>query len=320
VRKIAGFTALTGLLLLLSCALLGIVQANQGHRPMPALAGNNPPGGLQSLDAPSGKYRVGVLGDSQKGLANLENVVRAVQAENVDFILQTGDLVSTNDEGHYRLVARSLERAGLKVRMVVVPGDHDIKGGMERFMQELGEGDFRFRRGGVVFVVVNNASGFPPEIRRLETAMARLDPEDVVVLAMHVPPFDLQGAVQPRYEPFLAWLEKSRVRYLLCGHVHGYFKKQVGRCTVLVNGVGGDYDKGQLDQKVYATILEVDGRTITDRALEFPPEHAIGENVVHLAVGHFAEGFRTSPVRCWGGLFLLAAVVGFSFGLLRRRP
>ena len=315
-RKIAWVVAVSGLLVLAAAAACGAVNAVLGHRPMPALVGNRP-----DLQASKSKYRVAVLGDSQKGIANLRNVLRAVKAEDVDFILQTGDLVSTNDEGHYRLAALTLERAELPVRMAIVPGNHDLKEGPERFERECGSLEFRFRRGSVVFVVINNAFGPPPFLERLDEMLKGLQADDAVVLAMHVPPFDAEGAVQPGYEPFLAWLEKSRVKYLLCGHVHGYFKKQVGGATVLVNGVGGDYDKWQLDQKVYATILEVDGTTITDRAIELPPEHALRENIEHLAIGHVAEAYRRRPAGCWGATVLIAMLVGISIGVLRRpRP
>ena len=164
--------------------------------------------------------------------------------------------------------------------------------------------------------IVNNASGIPPEIPYLEKWVPKDRP---VVLAMHVPPFDVQGNVHPGYEPFLAWMEKSSVRYLLCGHVHGYFRKQVGGTTVIVNGVGGDFDKWQFDQKVYVTMLEVDGTAIADRSIEFPPEHAVWENVEHLAIGHVAEAYRSRPIFSWSATLGLAGLVGLSVGLLRQK-
>lgn len=301
-RKLAWIVAVAGKGVLLLALLCGIVNASLGDRPMPAPA---LPSGFKS------KYRVAVLGDSQKGLANLANLLRTVKKEGVEFVLQTGDLVSNNDEGHYRLVALALSRAGLGVPFVAVPGNHDVKGSPDRFRRELGDLERSFRVGEISFATIDNASGAPPDPARLKEA---------AVLAMHVPPFDAEGRVQKGYEPFLAWLEKSRVQYLLCGHVHGYFKKRVGRTTVLVNGVGGDYDRWQLDQKVYATILEVDGATVTDRAIELPPEHGLRSNLEHLAIGHVAEAYRRHPVLCWGATLLLAAAVGFSIGVIRLKP
>ena len=306
-RKAAWGVAILGLLVLSGDALCGIVNLSLGHRPMvdPVRVG-----------PPPLRYRVAVLGDAQKGIRNLANVLEAVKRENADFMIQTGDFVSSNDEGHYRLVALVLDRAGLG-RPCVVPGNHDIKGDPSRFVREFGDLERRWTWGRVHYVIVNNASGLPPEIPYLETWVPKDRP---VVLAMHVPPFDVKGNVHPGYEPFLAWLEKSRVSYLLCGHVHGYFRKQVGDTTVIVNGVGGDFDKWQLDQKVYATMLEVDGTSITDRVIELPPDHRVWENVEHLAIGHVAEAYRSSPVLSWALTMLLAALVGLSIGWLRLKP
>jgi 3',5'-cyclic AMP phosphodiesterase CpdA len=147
----------------------------------------------------------------------------------------------------------------------------------------------------------------------VEERIAAAGPHQAVVLAMHQPPFDLQGQPKPGYAAFLTWLEKSKVDYLLCGHVHGYIRKQVGNTTVIINGVGGDYDKWQLDQKVFATILEIDGSKISDRAIQLEPVHEIWENIEHFAIGHVAEGYRGHPLLCWGGTLLLVGGVGWAF-------
>src|SRR5262249_7901762 len=154
------------------------------------------------------------------------------------------------------------------------PGNHDIKGGPERFIQWFGPLEKSFTDRGVAFVVLNNAFGEVPDPKHIEALLEDSGRHQAAVLAMHQPPIDLQGHPRPEYAGFLAWLEKSKVNYLLCGHLHGYLKKKVGNCTVIINGVGGDYDKWQLDQKVYATLLDVDEKFgITDRRLEVEPVH-----------------------------------------------
>jgi hypothetical protein len=178
-----------------------------------------------------------------------------------------------------------------------------------------------FTRQGVAIVVLNNAFGRPPpDPKHVEERIAAAGPHQAVILAMHQPPFDLEGKAKPEYDAFLAWLEKSKVAYLLCGHVHAYLKKKVGDTTVIINGVGGDYDKWQLDQKVYATILDIDGTKITDRRIELEPAHEVWENVEHLAIGHVAEAYRQKPVLCWLGTLLLMGAVGWGWVRLLRRP
>ena len=74
-----------------------------------------------------------------------------------------------------------------------------------------------------------------------------------------------------------------------------------------------------MDQKVYATILEVDGSKITDRRIEIEPVHGFMENLEHLAIGHVAETYRRSPWACWMGTILIVAWAVGAIWLARRR-
>lgn len=264
-------------------------------------------------------FRIGVLGDAQKGLANLRNITRAVMDQDVALVLQTGDFVSNNDEGHYRLAGLYARRGGTVP--IIAPGNHDLKGGTERFIRYCLSLEKALVERDVAFILLNNAFGVPPpDPKQIEEGIAKAAPHKAVVLLMHQPPFDIQGNPVPGYEAFLAWLEKSKIAYLLCGHVHTYLKKKVGDTTVIINGVGGDYDKWQLDQKVYATILDIEGTKITDRRIELEPAHEVWENVEHLAIGHVAEAYRQKPVVCWLGTLFLAGVTGWGWMWLLRRP
>lgn len=264
-------------------------------------------------DVPGPSFRVAVLGDTQKGIGNLRNLLEELKKEKIDLILHTGDLVATNDEGHYRLAAAAFRRSELVVPLAVVPGNHDIKGDPRRFEATVGPLESSFRRGQVSFIVVNNASGAPPDLARLEARVAEAPHEDAVVLAMHVPPFDDKGGIRAGFGPFAVWLEQSRVRYLCCGHVHGYVRREIGRTVVIANGVGGDYESWQFDQKVCATILEVEGTAIRDRSIELPPSHGIVANLEHFAAGHLA---RMVHERLWIAQLvtsLLTLIAGYAF-------
>jgi len=262
--------------------------------------------------------KIGVLGDSQKGLANLRNITRSVLNENVGLLLHTGDLVSNNDEGHYKLANRYLVKGGATGLPFVAPGNHDVKGNADRFLRWCGPLEQSFSHQEVTLVLLNNPHGTPPDAEHVQKLIAAAGPHKAVVLLMHQPPFDVQGNSKPEYASFLAWLEKSKVAYLLCGHEHCYIRKKVGDTIVIINGVGGDYDKWQLNQKVCATILEVEGAKITDRKIEIEPAHEIWENIEHFAVGHVSEAYRQRPLLSWLGTLLLAGGVGWGwFRLLR---
>jgi predicted phosphodiesterase len=310
-RVLAPAAAALGALALVAAALCGLVHLALDDPPVPGA------GEIPSVTEP--RYRVAVLGDSQKGLRNLANLLRKIRNENVRFILHTGDLVSNNDDGHYRLAALALRRGNPDVPFLAVPGNHDIKGGYERFEQRLGPPERAFVAGRVAFALFDNALGAPPDPARIERTLAALPPHEAAVLAFHIPPFDARGDVLPGHEPFLEWLRRApRVRYVLSGHVHDYVRRRIGDAVLIANGVGGDYESWQLRQKVYATILEVDGDRIADRTLELPPEHGLVENFEHLALGHVGEAYRRHPALAWGATMLTAFLTGLGWGFRRR--
>jgi predicted phosphodiesterase len=304
VRRLHWTAVLLGTLALLGLVLASILDTESMEITPPLSGGSNE----------RGAFRIGVLGDAQKGLANLRNIMRAVVAERVRMMFQTGDLVASNDEGHYRLALRYWRRGGGFQTPAVAPGNHDIKGGTELFRKYCMPLEWGHVEGDVAIVVLNNAFGNPPpDPNYVEGRIAGAGSHKATILLMHQAPFDLHGNPKPEYAAFLAWLEKSKIAYLLCGHEHVYLKKKVGDTTVIINGVGGDYDKWQLDQKVYATILDVDGARITDRCLEIDPAHEIWENIDHFLVGHVAESYRRKPVLCWFGTLLLIGGVGWGW-------
>lgn len=313
-RKLLWVGVIAGTVVLAGLTFLRIVASRVSWKTAVCLEGAG------WLRPGSPRFAVGVMGDAQKGLANLSNITRALLKEPVQYLLQTGDLVSTNNDGHYQLAELYLSRGGASSWPVVVPGNHDVKGGTQEFEFNCGALERSFTVGDVAFVTLNNAFGAPPDLKHVEARIREAGPHAAVVLAMHQPPFDLQGTPKPEYAAFLAWLEKSKVAYLLCGHLHTYMRKQVGGTTVIVNGVGGDYDSWQLDQKVYATILDIDGSRISDRRIEIEPAHELWENIEHFAVGHLAEAYRQNPILCWLGTLLLTGGTAWGWVRLLRRP
>ena len=127
--KIAAWVAAgLGVLILALLGVCGFVNLLRGAVPMPDLVGNGK-ANVPLVASGEGPFKFGVLGDTQKGQASLARVLEVLKKEDVDFIIHTGDLVSKNDEGHYRLAALTFHRAELWMPCLVVPGNHDIKGG-----------------------------------------------------------------------------------------------------------------------------------------------------------------------------------------------
>lgn len=312
-KRVLGWTAFSaGLLLVLLLSLCLGIAASIG-RPDPMAYGNRrmPDNGREST-------RIAVLGDTQKGLAAFSALLEIAKNQGVDLAVHTGDLVSHADVGHYDLALAWIARARLSIPFLVTPGNHDLKGNEALFPDRIGPLQLACRWGPVDLVIVNNSLG-PPDESSVEKLLAAA--KGPILLFMHVPPFDASSDTyipKPAYTKFLETLRKYPVRYVFCGHAHAY-RRIVHEGTVFIaNGVGGDSDSWQFDQKAYVTIVEVTPEGAADRALSIEPVVGFWANVEHLAVGHVGEVFFR---RFWAfpALLLLIVALVIGFRKLRRK-
>jgi hypothetical protein len=138
---------------------------------------------------------------------------------------------------------------------------------------------------------------------------------------MHVPPNDTtKTTLTPKstYNCFLEMIRKYPVRYVFSGHAHGYSRIEDGGIVFISNGVGGDSDSWQFDQKAYLTIVEADSKSIKDHSIVIEPVIGIRANIEHLAIGHVGQiMLRTT----WGipALLLLIFILFLVLKGLRRK-
>jgi predicted phosphodiesterase len=258
------------------------------------------------------KTRIAVFGDTQKGLAGFAKLAERAKAERIDLAIHTGDLVSRADVGHYDLALTWVERARLGVPFVVTPGNHDIKGGKRLFEKRIGPRQFAFQWGPVKIVIVDNATG-PPDVASVERMLA--EARRPILLFMHVPPLD-GAAEKPAYREFLAAVRKYPVLYVFSGHVHGYSRVERDGIVFISNGVGGDSESWQFNQKAHMTIVEASGDSLRAREVSIDPVFSIWANVEHLAIGHVGEILLR---RVWGLPALLCLIVALAIGYRRLR-
>jgi 3',5'-cyclic AMP phosphodiesterase CpdA len=115
---------------------------------------------LQEHDE-EGPFRFIVLGDIQSGFKNLTKLLHPDVGAPPQFILQTGDLVSHADAGHYKIVLDELEKADLQVPLLVVPGNHDVEGGEYLFHTYFGSRQYYFFWHQSLFIIMDNSLGPP---------------------------------------------------------------------------------------------------------------------------------------------------------------
>lgn len=264
-----------------------------------------------------GKTTIAVFGDTQKGLAAFAVLAERAKTEGIDLAVHTGDLVSHADQGHYDLAGSWVRRADLHVPFIVAPGNHDIKGGEGLFEGRIGPRQFAIRWGPVDIVVVDNAVA-PPNEAAVEGLLAAA--KGPILVFMHVPPNEAGAKTftpKPPYTRFLEMIRKRPVRYVFTGHAHGYTRIEDGGIVFISNGLGGDSDSWQFDQKAYLTIVEADSKSIKDRSIVIEPVIGVWANIEHLAIGHVGEIVLR---RAWGppALLLLIFAVALVFRMLRK--
>src|SRR5262249_26149158 len=102
--------------------------------------------------------RFAVLGDVQGGTVALGEALRHLRDRgDVAVAIQPGGLVPRDDPGHYELVSSAVRGANPGFPMLVVPGNHDVKNGGERFSRTLGPRQTAFVTAGCLFVLCDNA-------------------------------------------------------------------------------------------------------------------------------------------------------------------
>lgn len=269
----------------------------------------NAPAALAKISSGAPSFRFGVLGDSQKGLGSINRLFTRLNQEGPDFHVHTGDLVSRNDDGHYELARQTLSQEVTRPWMLTVPGNHDIKGGPERFEAAFGPREYSFDRGGLSFFTLDNALASRWENDWLEAELKKVEGRKIV-LFLHVPPFDpRKPAFAPAegWEPFVELCRKFKVAYVFSGHAHGYVRHEDQGTVYIANGIGGDSDSWQYGQRVMATMVEVAPGKVRDWTVEIEPRVGMAFQVQHLAIGHVGEAYRRLPIPLWSATWLLTA-------------
>jgi len=75
---------------------------------------------------PAAPLRIGVLGDIQNGISELADVLDAMRAAHVDFVLQLGDAANAGLPGRYAVLRRMFETHAPGIPVIAVPGNHDV--------------------------------------------------------------------------------------------------------------------------------------------------------------------------------------------------
>ncbi len=145
-------------------------------------------------------YSFLVMGDIQAGYRNISSLLKTPPGD-CAFTVQTGDLVSHADKGHYALALYELKKSSLQAPFFVVPGNHDVKGNPSLFDDYFRLKQFSFVWSNSLFIFLDNSSGAPYDglFQYLEdTLKDHRGKVQWTFIFLHRPPIDWEhGAPQP---------------------------------------------------------------------------------------------------------------------------
>jgi Icc-related predicted phosphoesterase len=174
-------------------------------------------------------FRFAFISDTQRWYDETEDAVHAINQRNdIDFVIHGGDL-SDFGATHEFIMQRNI-MLGFNIPWITLLGNHDCLGTGEDVYEEIwGNPNFYFQAGNVLFICLNtncmeyNYSEPVPDFSFLEKLMKNI-PECVekTIVAMHVPPFDLEfnNNVANVFQLYLK--EFPNLQFCMYGHGHNY--------------------------------------------------------------------------------------------------
>lgn len=212
-----------------------------------------------------------VLGDIQAGYRNLSRLLKTTSVP-CAFAVQTGDLMSHADQGHYNLALYELKKSDLQAPLFVVPGNHDVKGNPGLFDIYFKLKQFYFVWSGCLFIFLDNSLGAPYDILFQfleETLKEHQEKVRWTFIFIHRPPIDWEhGEPRPElknYSRFFEIQKTYKIDYVFSGHLHDYRVHELDGTRYISNGLESD-QKGRTGNETYYTVVKVSAENVlTDK-------------------------------------------------------
>jgi len=216
-----------------------------------------------------------VLGDIQAGYRNLSRLLKTT-SEPCAFAVQTGDLVSHADQGHYSLALYELKKSDLQAPLFVIPGNHDVKGNPGLFERYFKLKQFCFVWSDCLFIFLDNSLGAPYDTLFQfleETLKEHQGKVRWTFIFIHRPPIDWEhGEPQPEsknYSRFFEIQKTYKIDYVFSGHLHDYRVLELDGTHYITNGLESD-QKGRTGNETFYTVVKVSAEKVLTDKISIP--------------------------------------------------
>ncbi|TET86165.1 MAG: hypothetical protein E3J37_00290 [Anaerolineales bacterium] len=221
-----------------------------------------------------------VCGDVRQGVEVYAELLRRVEAEDVAFLVNTGDLVERGRERNFQAFAEIMSDFSLP--FFPVAGNHDTEDGfLDVYLQYSGApaAHYSFDYGLGHFVITDNHLGImsPSELSWLEADLAATD-QPLRMVFLHHPPFDPRGQDSIFHggnEQFMALMKQYGVSFVFAGHIHSYLEEtRDGVHYVITGGAGAPINPDDFYHYVRVTVV---GNDVSTEVVKVEPPEGEGK-------------------------------------------
>lgn len=185
-------------------------------------------------------YSFIVTGDNRDGNDIYKELIKKASKHKPAFLINTGDFVSMATIAEYNEYVNIIKNSLFPILTVI--GNHDInkQQGRQVYNQYFGECDFYFDFGKDRFIFIDNNDGLNnKQLDFLEQTLK--EQKRFKFISMHKPPYTeiWLHSFSKNANKFMQIVEKYKVNYVLCGHIHAFDKLVKNNVTYVVTGGGG---------------------------------------------------------------------------------
>lgn len=190
-----------------------------------------------------------IFGDNRGNHSIFESLLQSIGHDaETSFAIDLGDLVSNEDNGHYRRFLSEVQE-NVAIPLLTAIGNHDRYFGSDHYHDIFGPTYYSFQIGQSYFIVLDATSEFSfdkSELKWLEDELRKAQDSKVRFVFMHVPPFDTTGIgfaghyLQEKDGKYLLDLFRHyKVSHIFTSHIHGYFSGMSEGVSYTITGGGG---------------------------------------------------------------------------------
>ena len=193
-----------------------------------------------SLFSNKDTYSFIATGDNRDGPDIYKNILKQSAKHKPAFMINTGDFISRGTIAEYNEYVNLIKPALFPIINVI--GNHDINAqqGRKVYNQYFGECNFYFDFGKDRFIFLDTNDGLSNNrLNWLEKLLS--EKKRYKFVSMHKPPYTMiwSHSFSANSKKFMQLVEKYKVNYALCGHIHAFDKLVQNNVNYIITGGGG---------------------------------------------------------------------------------